>query len=239
MPDHLESSSAGRQRDFLPGLRLPRQRSRPAITHKDLALAELCAKPFSSPGWVFEVKYDGYRCLGRHSGGQAQLLTRDGRDLSRAFPELVEDLAQLPEGTAIDGELVLLDELGCPRFDWLLERSAVFRSDIAAAAARNRPATLFSWDILMLAHEDLRRFPLLARKVTLEATLPGLKHIHAASHVQQHGERLYAETVSMELEGIMAKRIDSRYSAGRTTDWLEINAPRPARPGRNHGGPHA
>jgi ATP-dependent DNA ligase len=192
------------------------------ITHWDLALPEACSKPFTSVEWVFEVKYEGYRCLGRNADGQAQLLSREGRDLSHVFPEIVEDLSSLPDDTAIDGELVVLDELGRPAFERLLERSAAIRFDTARSAAASRPATFFAWDILMLAGQDLRRFPLLGRKVALNAALCGLKHIHVASYVAEHGERLYAETVFMQMEGIVAKRVQSSYPAGPTQDWLEI-----------------
>jgi bifunctional non-homologous end joining protein LigD len=192
------------------------------ITHWDLALPETCTKPFTSTEWVFEVKYDGYRCLGRNVDGHAQLLSREGRDLSDVFAEVTGDLSNLPEGTAIDGELVVLDDLGRPLFERLLERSAAFRFDTALSAAVTRPATFFAWDILMLSGQDLRRFPLLGRKVALNATVCGLNNIHVASHVAEHGERLYAETAFMELDGIVAKRVDSSYTAGRTRDWLEI-----------------
>lgn len=223
MRDHYNSANSAASPDaFLPGLMERETRESRAITHGDLALPASCAKPFSSPSWVFEVEYQGYRCLGQHGDGHAQLVSRDGRDLSRAFPELVEDLRQLPSGTAIDGELVMLDEMGRPLFEQLLARSAVYRVDTAVEAARNCPATFFASDILMMSGQDLRRFPLLARKVALNAALAGLRHIYLANYLLEHGERLYAEAVSMRMASVVAKRVDSRYTAGRSEDWLEI-----------------
>jgi ATP-dependent DNA ligase len=191
----------------------------------DLALLESRARPFSRPGWIFELKYDGYRCLAVNAGGTVQMISKRGRDMSRAFPELVAELSKLPEDTAVDGELVLLDGRGHPQFEGLLGRSAVTRPEAIARASRERPATLVCWDLLMLAGEDLRWLPLLKRKTALKRALRGMDRVTFASHVASEGESLYAQAVAHELEGIVAKRADSRYKAGRTADWIKIKTP--------------
>jgi bifunctional non-homologous end joining protein LigD len=195
------------------------------IEHIHLALLVDRARPFSAPGWIFELKYDGYRCLARVEDGNPQLISRQGWDMSGAFPELTVELATLPEGTAIDGELVMLDQNGHPQFDELMGRAAVSRRDSVARASRTRPGAIFAWDLLMYAGEDMRNLPLVARKDALDVALAGLKRINIAAHVHQDGERLYKEAEFLELEGIVAKRADSTYKAGRTEDWLKIKTP--------------
>ena len=78
-------------------------------------LATSASKPFSDPRWIFEPKYDGYRILVYCEKQKARLLTRNGIDLAGYFPEIVADLAELPDAM-IDGELVMLDEKGMPQF---------------------------------------------------------------------------------------------------------------------------
>lgn len=205
--------------DVQGGGRLPFPGERPppeVITHHDLALPEAGAQPFSERGWVFELKYDGYRCLGRRFGS-AQVVTREGRDLTASFPEVARDLKRLPPDSAIDGELVVLDAQGRPQFDALTRRTA--------ADSDERPATFVAWDLLMLAGKDLRALTLLQRKTTLKLALRGLGRIRFASHVPIIGEAMYAQSVAEGREGIVAKRSDSVYAAGRTADWVKIETP--------------
>jgi bifunctional non-homologous end joining protein LigD len=201
--------------------RLSLRRKKGAIvTHRDLALPEGKGSPFSARGWIFEFKYQGYRCLGIRDG-KARLVSRQGREMSDAFPALIREIAQLPDRTAIDGELVLLDEVGRPQFDRLLGRASVTRPSLVGGHTRKGRATIFAWDILVYAGRDMRSLPLTTRKIALEQVLLGFTNIHLAGHVVEEGERLYAEAVAWELEGIMAKRAESIYTAGRTPDWIK------------------
>ena len=97
-----------------------------SITHQDLMLATPAREPFSRPGWLFELKYDGFRIMGVREADRARLITRRGIDLSRSFPELVIALEALPQAV-IDGELVLLDSEGRPSFEKLFRRAAMRR----------------------------------------------------------------------------------------------------------------
>ena len=90
-------------------------------TYKDLAVPTLAKRPFSRPGWLFEVKYDGFRALAIKQGERVTLVSRKGTDLLRAFPEMDPSLAVLPD-LVLDGELVLLDEYGRPDFHRLCRR---------------------------------------------------------------------------------------------------------------------
>lgn len=207
-----------------------RKRKGALVTFKDLSLPEGNGPPFSGPGWIFEFKYQGYRCLGVRDG-TARLYSRQGREMSEAFPALIREIAQLPDRTAIDGELVLLDEVGRPQYDRLLGdrlladrplgHASATRPRIVGGHTRKGRATIFAWDMLVYAGRDMRSLPLIIRKSALEQALLGMQSIRLAGHVVGEGERLYAEAVAWELEGIMAKRADSAYTAGRTSDWIK------------------
>jgi bifunctional non-homologous end joining protein LigD len=194
------------------------------ITHEDLALLESRERPFSAPGWIFEMKYDGHRCLSMRFDA-TQMISREGWDMSRAFPQLIRELAKLPPRTAIDGELLMADEDGRPQYDTLLGRAAISAPGTVARSSRRQPATIVCWDILMLEGEDLRDLPLLERKAALRDALLGIERFTYADHVFTDGERMYAEAEFLDLEGIVAKRADSPYVAGRTTAWLKIKTP--------------
>ena len=83
------------------------------ITHKDLMLATT-GKLFSKAGWIYEIKYDGFRCLVSKRKGIVRFESRTGNDMSACFPELVEEIAPIPHEFAADTELVVLDDRGCP-----------------------------------------------------------------------------------------------------------------------------
>src|SRR5436190_21250351 len=89
-----------------------------AIIHKDLAQLTLTKRPFSRLGWIFEMKYDGFRALGAHDDTGPRLVTRKGNDLLANFPEIGISLKALPP-IVLDGELVILDDKGLPQFDRL------------------------------------------------------------------------------------------------------------------------
>src|SRR3954453_3226561 len=87
-----------------------------ALSHRDLMLATSAKAPFSANGWLFELKYDGFRLLVLKEGKAVRLLTRNGNDLAGRFPEIVADVRTLKGDPAIDGEPVVADEHGHPSF---------------------------------------------------------------------------------------------------------------------------
>jgi bifunctional non-homologous end joining protein LigD len=196
----------------------------PQITHRQLCLASSRQRPFSAPGWIFEFKYDGYRCLGR-GGKRAQMISRKGVDMAAAFPEVARELAKLPPGSAIDGELVVLGEDGHSRFDELSMRSGLERRESILRASRACPAAIVAWDMLAYDGRDLRKLSLVRRKLILRRALHGMKRLRVAAHVPECGEPLYAEALVRQLEGIVGKRAESAYRAGRTPDWVKIKTP--------------
>ncbi len=195
----------------------------------ELMLAEPAAAPFRREGWIFELKYDGYRLLAQKAGGAAALHYRGGGDATAHFPEVARAVASLPAQAALlDGELVVLDEAGRPDFQALQSRAQLRRPADVAAAAVSRPATLFAFDLLAAEGLDLRSLPLLARKAALAALAPRLGPVRFADHVETEGEALYREATAQGLEGVVAKRADAPYRAGRSPDWRKIRAARTA-----------
>jgi len=189
----------------------------------DLMLAESRDQPFSDKGWLFELKYDGYRLLaGRHAGAP-QLLFRRGRDASALFPELATAVQRFPfERLVIDGELVVLDDEGVPSFQGLQKRSQLARPDDIRRASTELPATLFAFDLLSWEEFDLRPLPLAQRKAILRRLLPLAGPIRFADHVEEHGKELFEQVRQRGLEGLVAKKADAPYYAGRSSSWLKL-----------------
>src|SRR6266511_2936293 len=190
-------------------------------------LAETRERPFTKPGWVFELKLDGYRIRGARDDGAARLVTRNGHDLAATFPELTRAVAALPYGGVIlDGELDVPDEAGHPSFQRLQNRAKVTRALDVRRAAVEAPAVLYVFDLLAFEGYDLRPLPLLKRKAILERILPRAGPLKYLEHFAKDGEKLYDQVVQLGLEGIVAKQADAPYRAGRTDAWLKVRADR-------------
>ncbi len=195
-------------------------------------LAELSHEPFSRPGWVFELKYDGYRLFAakepaapgdRHPA--VALRYRSGTDVTGTYPDLVLALRSLPyERLLLDGEVVVLDDEARPSFHLLQQRAKLTRRLDVERAAAQWPATLYVFDLLACGDFDLRRLPLAERKRLLRQVLPEAGPLRFADHVEEQGEALYTEVRRRGLEGIVAKRTDRPYRAGRSGDWIKIRA---------------
>ncbi len=193
----------------------------------EFMLAETRVRPFSKPNWVFELKYDGYRLVASLDGGEPLLLTRSGRDATQAFPEIARTLRHLPfDGLVLDGEVVVHDESGRPSFQRLQKRARFNRPiDIRRAAAAH-PATFYAFDLLGFEDFDLRSLPLVERKSVLRELLPTVGPIRYADHIDQHGEAFFEEVRKLGLEGVVAKKADSKYRAGRSAQWIKVRSDR-------------
>jgi bifunctional non-homologous end joining protein LigD len=170
-------------------------------------------QPFSRDGWIFELKWDGYRVL----ASRTQLLTRNKKDATSWYPETVAALAKLKGDFVIDGEVCLLDDRGLPRFEEMRSRTMRRGGDLV---------TLFAFDLLFLDGKDLRPFPLVERKRQLKKLMPK-KHARLVyvDHIETEGEFVFKGAVKAGMEGVMAKRAESPYVGERSRDWLKFKAP--------------
>jgi bifunctional non-homologous end joining protein LigD len=190
-------------------------------------LAEPRAEPFSRPGWLFEVKYDGYRLLAARRDGRAYLRYRRGQEVTDRFPEIATSVARLPyEGFVLDGELVVLDAEGRPSFQNLQQRVHLKREADVAAATVSLPAVYYVFDLLACEGHDLRSLPCVERKQILCGILPPAGPLRFSEHFTERGAELYEQVVRLGLEGIVAKRAEAPYRSMRSADWLKIRADR-------------
>jgi bifunctional non-homologous end joining protein LigD len=189
-------------------------------------LAETREEPFAKPGWLFEVKLDGYRMRIARQDGEPKLLTRNGRDATAAFPELARAIRALPfDGLVLDGELVILDEAGRPSFQALQNRARLSGALEIRRAAVEAPGTLYVFDLLAVEGFDVRPLPLAQRKRLLAGMLPAAGPLKYCEHFTD-GVALYEQAARLGLEGIMAKKADSVYRTGRSPNWLKIRSDR-------------
>ena len=188
-------------------------------------LAESADDAFTRDDWVFELKLDGYRLIASKANGEALLLTRNGNDYTAVFPEIARAIKALPiDELIIDGEVVCLDTDGKPSFA-RLQRRGRLTSDIAIRqAAVELPATFYAFDLLAVDDLDVRPLPLVVRKELLAQAVPKLGPVRFLEHIEREGEAFLAQVEKLGLEGIIAKKADAPYRAGRTAQWLKIKA---------------
>lgn len=192
------------------------------IDASDLMLATLYRRPFSDPEWLYELKYDGFRCLIRKTGERVDLLSRNGNLFNGSFPEIVDAVSRVPGDFAWDAELTVDDATGRPSFERLQRRAVTRTAKNVRAASRDDPARLYIFDALSIDGEDLRGLPLLERKERLRESFDDTKTLIYASGVQAAGEWVFEKAASLDLEGMVAKRLSSTYQKGRSRDWLKI-----------------
>jgi bifunctional non-homologous end joining protein LigD len=221
----------------MPGIRaaLARKLRREGAAVRTLRTADVSlmlattGEPFDREGWIFELKYDGFRLLAGNEAGRPRLRYRGGSEATAAFPEVAAALSGLPGNVVLDGELVVVDEAGRTHFQRMQKRLMLRRPDEVARAASGRlRATLFAFDLLGLEEYDLRPLPLRERKEALRGLLPRRGAIRYVDHVAAEGRRLYAEVQKLDLEGMVAKRSDAPYAAGRSSDWIKVPVVRTA-----------
>ena len=188
-------------------------------------LAESRERPFSRKGWLFELKYDGYRLICGREENDVALLSRNKRALTAAFPEIAQALHKLPyPRIVLDGEVVVNDETGRPSFQRLQRRGMLRRSPDIRRAALELPATLYVFDLLGFGDYDLRSLPLIERKRLLRLLLPDKGVLQFADHIADRGADFFRAAESLGIEGMVGKRADSKYRAGRSADWLKVRA---------------
>jgi bifunctional non-homologous end joining protein LigD len=183
-------------------------------------LAKAAEASFSSKDWIFEVKWDGIRAIS-YVHDKLTIRSRNDKELKDNFPEL-EELTTLTRNAVLDGEIVVMKE-GKADFQTLLERSKLTSARDIEYMARESPATYIVFDMLEEGGKSLIDLPLVARKNVLTQTLKEGKHVILSMYVEDEGEAYYKEAIKKGVEGIMAKRKDSRYLPGvRSESWLKI-----------------
>jgi len=182
-------------------------------------LTTLVATAPTAANWLHEVKYDGYRILGRIEKGRARLFSRNGKDWTAAFAAIAADLAKLPVRAAwIDGEVVVVDAAGRTSFQALQN----------ALTNKGAPLSFFAFDVIHLNGYDLRAVPLTERKRLLRGIVgDGVGAIRVGPEAIGHGDEFLKQACSLGLEGAVCKRTDSLYQDGkRTRDWVKVKCTR-------------
>lgn len=174
------------------------------------------------PDWAHEIKWDGMRVLADVTEGIVKLLSRNGNDVTSSFPELGSLAGPgMPEDMLLDGEVVALDS-GIPSFSALAERMHVSNIRKASRLAVTRPVTYMVFDLLRLNGVDLTARPLAERRATLEGVGLAGPHLQVTP-TYDDGDALNAATIEQGLEGVVSKRLTSRYIPGRRSpDWLKF-----------------
>jgi bifunctional non-homologous end joining protein LigD len=172
-------------------------------------------KPFHEAGWVYEIKWDGYRALAFAAKGKAELVSRKNLVYDH-FSPVNELLASWGIDIVLDGELVVLDEIGAPDFGALQN----WREN------KELNLVFYVFDILWYKGKRLTGYTLLERRAVLDAVLPKDDGLVRISHFfEANGIAFYETAKRMKLEGIIAKRADSVYTGdARSMDWLKVKA---------------
>jgi bifunctional non-homologous end joining protein LigD len=182
--------------------------------------AVLHDRPFSDPDWIYERKLDGVRCLAFRTPKGVRLLSRNDKPLNNSYPELVEALEREPSPEFIvDGEIVAFTG-HITSFSRLQRRMQI--SDPERARRTGVAVYLYVFDVLHLEGQNTRRLPQRARKKLLRRALDFHGPVRFLSHRNRDGEKLFVDACRRGLEGLIAKRADSRYSSTRSADWLKL-----------------
>ena len=183
-------------------------------------LATLTRDWFSDPAWIFERKLDGERCLAFGRDGQVHLLTRNKKSANAAYPELAEALArQEASDFIVDGEVVSFDR-DQTSFAHLQQRIHVAHP---SAELRARvPVFYYLFDIMYSAGQDVRARPLRERKELLRRQFTFDDPLRFTAHRNTDGAEFIKQACRDGWEGLIAKRADAAYHAGRSKDWLKF-----------------
>jgi bifunctional non-homologous end joining protein LigD len=178
--------------------------------------ARLAGSPPSDDGWIYEIKFDGFRALAFIKDHEIHLLSRNEKDLTGKFPEIARSFAALMADEAvIDGEIVALDKKGVSSFQLL----QAFES-----GEKRPPIFFYAFDLLHLNGKDLKKRPLIERKAVLEKLLE-IKSplIRYSASLGEDAEKLLKHAKKLGLEGLIGKRKTSAYEPGRRSGaWIKL-----------------
>jgi bifunctional non-homologous end joining protein LigD len=176
-------------------------------------LATLVDKPVDEKGWLYEIKWDGYRAIAFLNKGKVNLLSRNKKSFNEKFYPLIETLKKWKINAVIDGEVAVLNKSGVAHFGALQN----WRSEA------DGELIYYVFDILWLEGKDLKGLPLTERRKILKDNLPDDEMIRLSESFDTPAAEMLKAAAEMGMEGIMAKKADSTYIEGdRTKDWLKI-----------------
>ena len=177
-------------------------------------LATLVNEPVKEEGWVYEMKWDGYRAVSYLQNGKVDICSRNNKSFNQKFYPLYETLQQWKINAVLDGEIVVVNEHGVPDFSDL----QLWRSEA------DGQLLYYLFDILWLEGCSVMHLPLEERKELLKSILPkNASHLRVSEILKDKGEEAFEMAKQFHLEGVMAKRSGSKYIIGkRTKDWLKI-----------------
>lgn len=174
-------------------------------------LAKEIQTPFNNKDWLYEIKWDGYRAIAEVEGKNVKLYSRNGNTFNNSYPVIVEALAKMNIDAVLDGEVVVIDKMGVPSFQLLQHYNY------------DHQLVYYVFDMLYINKKNICQLPLLERKKLLKKLLKKSDFIKYSAHIKEKGIEFYALAGKQNLEGIMAKRMDSGYYPGkRTANWLKI-----------------
>ena len=190
---------------------LDRQKFQPQLATR------AAAAPLSND-WLHEIKYDGYRILAWHHLGEVHLVSRNGLDWTKKFPDIAEAIkAYIPDGTTIDGEIVVFSKQGISDFgglqQWLKD-------------GKGADPQYVCFDLIVESGNDITGLPLSYRKQQLEAILNGSPqesqhYLRYSTHIIGHGKSMTNEACRNGFEGVVSKKVNSKYAQGRTSSWIK------------------
>lgn len=177
-------------------------------------LATLVDEPFDGEDWLFEIKWDGYRAIASKDDDKLLLYSRNNLDFRTKYAAVAETLHDIRHDVVLDGEIVVVDDDGQARFEWLQN----YHKTPGQGHLR-----YYVFDILWINGHDVRTMPLIERKELLKAILPNHSVLRYSDHIQNHGAAFFREAEKRHLEGVMAKRATSEYKEKvRGKDWLKV-----------------
>src|SRR4051794_32492665 len=176
-------------------------------------LATLVDKPVDEAGWLYEVKWDGFRAVGYTFKGVPEIRSRNNKSFNEKFYPVYNALREWNKNLVVDGEIVVLNNKGVPDFGGLQN----WRSEA------DGQLVYYLFDILWLEGKDLMEVPLQERREILRSVVPQEGIIKLSENFESSGSEFFALADKMGLEGIMAKKANSLYIPdSRSRDWLKI-----------------
>ena len=178
-------------------------------------LAKETDKAFDDKDWLFEIKWDGYRAVSEIRKKVVLLYSRNGLNFREKYPVVGEQLKKINVEAVLDGEIVVLNDEGKPDFQLLQHYSE----------NPDKPIQYYVFDLLELNGHDTTGLKLTERKELLKKLIPENEVIKYSDHIVENGKSFFEVSKEKNLEGIMAKKMDSKYYPGkRSSDWLKIKS---------------